>query len=128
MESSNLTDKAYIPELEDPDAAAEYAFDATSGGLGGGADIDACVATVAKIGERYDATLERVPTACRAGCSWCCHFGVELLPHEAITLFRYISTRIEPEERAVCCLVQSLCPIHGAGRLLSQCASQLCAA
>lgn len=103
-EDSSSTDQVYSAELEDPSAAAEYAFDATSEGLGSGADVDACVATVAKIGERYDATFshlkkERVPIACKAGCSWCCHIRVELLPHEAIALFRYINTQLEPGER-----------------------------
>lgn len=92
-------------ELEDPIAAGQYAFDATGETLSHGADVDACAEVAARIDQRFDVTYaylkkKDVPIACRAGCSWCCHIRVELLPHEAIALFRYLNTQIEPETRS----------------------------
>jgi len=38
--------------------------------------------------------------ACAAGCNFCCHQRVGILPHEAIALFRHLRTSMPMEEAA----------------------------
>jgi Fe-S-cluster containining protein len=47
-------------------------------------------------------TLERAgaAVACRAGCDFCCHQRVSVLPHEALALFDHLRTRSPPAEAA----------------------------
>ena len=92
-------------ELGDPELAGRFAYELVSKRLGrGSADVDACASVASQINDRYAATFDHlkwqdVPIACKAGCNWCCYLRVEILPYEAIALFRYLRTSI-PEELA----------------------------
>lgn len=81
-----------------------FAFDAVRATLGVSTDVDSCM----QLASRIDALMtqaieyfrkEGTGIACRAGCSFCCHLRVMVLPHEAIALFRYLGSRI-PREQA----------------------------
>jgi Fe-S-cluster containining protein len=67
--------------------------------LGRSTDVDVCVELVGQV----DRLLEQAAAhlqgdgaslACRAGCNFCCHLRVMVLPHEAIALFRYLQSRM----------------------------------
>jgi Fe-S-cluster containining protein len=67
--------------------------------LGRSTDVDACVDLVGQVDrllEQAAAHLQAdgVSLACRAGCNFCCHLRVMVLPHEAIALFRYLQSRM----------------------------------
>ena len=86
-------------ELENPEASAKGAFDATVSTLGRSTDVDSCLHLCEKIDRRLAenfAHLQRqgAGIACRAGCSFCCHLRVTVYAHEAIALFRHLNTRI----------------------------------
>lgn len=77
----------------------QFAAEAVRRTLGRGTDVDACV----ELTGRIDRLLEQAAThlqssgahlACRAGCNFCCHLRVNVLPHEAIALFRYLQSRM----------------------------------
>lgn len=77
----------------------EFGAQAVRATLGRATDVDACVALVHKLDQLLDqAALHLQPTggalACRAGCNFCCHLQVMVLPHEAIALFRYLNSRL----------------------------------
>jgi len=86
------------PDPDDPIAARDFAYDLASKEFShGGPDVDGCVTVASNINRRLEAAVdllkrEGMPIACKAGCSWCCHLRVELLPYEAIAIFRYIRT------------------------------------
>src|SRR5215472_12000070 len=92
-------------ELKDPAAAARFAVDSTTHALKRGTDVDSCVALAEKLDRNLDAALTHAreilgaPIACCAGCNFCCHVRVDVLPHEAIALFRYLKSQI-PEDQA----------------------------
>jgi Fe-S-cluster containining protein len=86
-------------ELTDPRAAEQFIFDATVSTLKRGTDVDSCTALVAKADRGFEATFDHLrkrgaPIACKSGCSFCCHLRVTVAPHEAIALFRYLSSQI----------------------------------
>ena len=67
--------------------------------LGRSTDVDACIALVMQINQLLDQASVRLQEtgsrlACQAGCNFCCHLRVLLLPHEAIALFRYLQSRM----------------------------------
>jgi Fe-S-cluster containining protein len=67
--------------------------------LGRSTDVDACVALVSRLNDMLAQAAQRLGQAggglaCRAGCNFCCHLRVMLLPHEAIALFRYLQSRM----------------------------------
>lgn len=45
-----------------------------------------------RISERFDADCAKhdIRLACQAGCAYCCHTRVEVLPHEALFIARYV--------------------------------------
>jgi len=46
------------------------------------------------------ASAAGAPIACVAGCTFCCHQRVNVLPHEAVAIARRVRTAFAPEERA----------------------------
>jgi Fe-S-cluster containining protein len=81
--------------------AQEFAARAVRGTLGRSTDVDACVALVGQIDQLLEQAAQHLPQggaqlACRAGCNFCCHLQVRVLPHEAIALFRYLQSRMSP--------------------------------
>src|ERR1700733_5751787 len=86
-------------ELTDPRAAAQFIREVTASTLKNGTDVDSCTALVATTDRRFEATFEHLrkegaAIACRTGCSFCCHLRVTVAPHEAIALFRHLTSRI----------------------------------
>jgi Fe-S-cluster containining protein len=80
-----------------------FAFEAVRATLGASTDVDSCM----RLAKRIDALMtqaieyfrsEGAGIACRAGCCSCCHLRVLVLPHEAIALFRYLGSRMPPEQ------------------------------
>ncbi|HNY63855.1 MAG TPA: YkgJ family cysteine cluster protein [Deltaproteobacteria bacterium] len=73
--------------------AASLELKTASGDLSRIADIETCTANSYR---RYDEIMARVSaslavkTVCRPGCSWCCHFKVEVRAHELFLIWRYI--------------------------------------
>jgi hypothetical protein len=66
--------------------------------------VDACVALAARIDDLIAQAMESFQAegsaiACGAGCNFCCHLRVMVLPHEAIALFRYLGSRM-PKDQA----------------------------
>jgi Fe-S-cluster containining protein len=67
--------------------------------LGRSTDVDACVALVGRVHRLLAQAAQHLPPggaalACRAGCNFCCHLRVMVLPHEAIALFRYLQSQM----------------------------------
>lgn len=55
-----------------------------------------------RVSERFDANCAThgIKLACTAGCAYCCHTRVEVLPHEALFIARYIRfTRSEAKQQ-----------------------------
>ena len=54
--------------------------------------------------QRHDARLSEAPDAatlaCRAGCSWCCHFTVDIRAVEALRIVDFMTSALGPEEQA----------------------------
>ena len=78
-------------------AVFQFARDAVRGTLGTSTDVDSCVALTARINQLLDQARESfqgsgASIACRAGCTFCCHLRVMVMPHEAIALFRYLGS------------------------------------
>ena len=68
-------------------------------------DADACTDVARRLAaeiERKFAELESegAAIACVAGCAFCCHQRVGLLPHEAIALFHHLRTSLPPATAA----------------------------
>jgi Fe-S-cluster containining protein len=79
----------------------QFAARAVRGTLGRGTDVDTCVALVGQIDRLLEQAAQHLPQgsaslACRAGCNFCCHLQVRVLPHEAIALFRYLQSQMAP--------------------------------
>jgi Fe-S-cluster containining protein len=77
----------------------QFAARAVRGTLGRSTDVDACVALVGQVDHLLEQAAQHLPQAgaslaCRAGCNFCCHLQVRVLPHEAIALFRYLQSRM----------------------------------
>jgi Fe-S-cluster containining protein len=53
--------------------------------------------------ERHDARLAAAPDArtlaCRAGCSWCCHFSVDVRPVEAFRILDFMRAQLGEEQQ-----------------------------
>jgi Fe-S-cluster containining protein len=53
---------------------------------------------------RHDERLANVPDAttlaCKAGCSWCCHFSVDIRPVEAFSILAFIKQHLPKQEQA----------------------------
>jgi hypothetical protein len=86
--------------------AGEFATEAVNETLGRGTDVDSCVALAKRINGLMDEAFahfgkDESGVACRAGCNFCCHLRVMVLPHEAIALFRYLGSRVPPEQARI---------------------------
>jgi hypothetical protein len=84
-----------IPPVE------QFAAQAVGGTLGQSTDVDACVALVRRVDQLLEQAAQHLQQsgaalACRAGCNFCCHLRVLVLPHEAIALFRYLQSQMPP--------------------------------
>jgi Fe-S-cluster containining protein len=67
--------------------------------LGRSTDVDVCVELVGQVDRLLEQAAAHLQAdgaslACRAGCNFCCHLRVMILPHEAIALFRYLQSRM----------------------------------
>ena len=77
----------------------QFAAQAVASTLGRRTDVDACVELVGQIDRLLDQAATHLQgggarLACQAGCNFCCHLRVNVLPHEAIALFRYLQSRM----------------------------------
>ena len=91
-------------ERDGVELAQRFGHEAVAGTLGASSDVDACVALSTRINDLIEQAMASFEAdgsgiACRAGCNFCCHLRVMVLPHEAIALFRYLGSRM-PTERA----------------------------
>ena len=82
-----------------------FALDAVGDTLGASTDVDACAAAASRINVLMDQAFEYIGKdgagiACRAGCSFCCHLRVMVYPHEAIALFRHLTSRMAEDVAA----------------------------
>jgi Fe-S-cluster containining protein len=87
------------------DSAQQFGFDAVDATLGSSTDVDSCVSLASRIDDLIEQAIESLQAdgagiACRAGCNFCCHLQVMILPHEAIALFRYLGSRIPKDQAA----------------------------
>jgi hypothetical protein len=83
--------------------ARRFASNAVRETLDVSSDVDSCAALAANIDALIDQAFEHFQKdgagiACRAGCNFCCHLRVMVYPHEAIALFRYLGSRMPPEQ------------------------------
>ncbi len=102
-EPTGSTALAGPTEPTEPTEPQQFGFDAVRATLGKSTDVDSCVELAARIDALVTQATEYfrkegAEIACRAGCSFCCHLRVMVLPHEAIALFRYLGSRIPPED------------------------------
>jgi Fe-S-cluster containining protein len=55
-------------------------------------------------GQRHDARIAAAPDvgmlACRAGCSWCCYFTVDVRAAEVFAILDFVDRSFTPEEKA----------------------------
>ena len=77
----------------------QFAAQAVRGTLGQSTDVDACVALVRRIDQLLEQAAQHLQQsgaalACRVSCNFCCHLRVNVRPHEAIALFRYLQSRM----------------------------------
>ncbi|MGC1457646.1 MAG: YkgJ family cysteine cluster protein [Steroidobacteraceae bacterium] len=77
----------------------QFAAQAVRGTLGHSTDVDACVALVSRVDRLLEEAAQHLQEAgaalaCRVGCNFCCHLRVNVRPHEAIALFRYLQSRM----------------------------------
>jgi len=53
---------------------------------------------------RHDTRLAKAADAgtlaCKAGCSWCCHFSVDVRPVEVLRILEFMEHSLAPEERS----------------------------
>ena len=78
-----------------------FAAQAVRSTLGRRTDVDACVELVGQIDRLLDEAATHLQSggarlACQAGCNFCCHLRVNVLPHEAIALFRFLQSQMPP--------------------------------
>ena len=50
--------------------------------------------------ERIAAAPDAGTLACRAGCTWCCHFSVDVRPVEVFAILDFVEQSLPPEEKA----------------------------
>lgn len=54
--------------------------------------------------QRHDARIASAPDvgtlACRAGCTWCCHFSVDVRAVEVFSILDFVERSLPPEEKA----------------------------
>jgi hypothetical protein len=89
------------PIRPDVPPVQQFAARAVRDTVGRSTDVDACVALVGQVDHLLEQAAQHLPQgsahlACRAGCNFCCHLQVRVLPHEAIALFRYLQSRMAP--------------------------------
>jgi Fe-S-cluster containining protein len=85
--------------MEDMPPVQQVAAQAVRATLGRSTDVDACVALVGRVDRLLEEAAQHLPEAgaalaCRVGCNFCCHLQVQVRPHEAIALFRYLQSRM----------------------------------
>jgi len=88
-----MDDAEPIPPMQ------QFGAQAVRDTLGRSTDVDACVALVHRLDQLLVQAAQHLQPpgaglACRAGCNFCCHLQVRVLPHEAIALFRYLQSRM----------------------------------
>jgi Fe-S-cluster containining protein len=76
-----------------------FASQAVRRTLGRSTDVDGCVALVREVNHLLAQAAQHLQDtgaglACRVGCNFCCHLQVQVLPHEAIALFRYLQSQM----------------------------------
>ncbi len=61
------------------------------------------IAAYARSQERLDARLHNAPDAstlaCKAGCSWCCHFTIDLRPVEVFRILDFVKANLDEASR-----------------------------
>ena len=61
------------------------------------------VAAYQRSRDRHDARLAAAPDAptlaCKAGCSWCCHFSVDVRPVEVFSILEFIERSLSAQEQ-----------------------------
>jgi Fe-S-cluster containining protein len=62
--------------------------------------VRACEKSQHRHDERLASAPDASTLACTAGCSWCCHFTVDVRAFEVLRLLEYIDTRLSAAERA----------------------------
>jgi Fe-S-cluster containining protein len=77
----------------------QFGSQAVRSTLGRSTDVDVCVELVGQVDRLLEQAAAHLQAdgaslACRAGCNFCCHLRVMILPHEAIALFRYLQSRM----------------------------------
>ncbi len=77
----------------------QFAAQAVRGTLGRSTDVDACATLATRVDQLLEQAARQLQQpgaelACRVGCTFCCHLRVDVLPHEAIALFRYLQSRM----------------------------------
>jgi Fe-S-cluster containining protein len=62
------------------------------------------VAAYQRSRDRHDARLAAAPDAstlaCKAGCSWCCHFSVDVRPVEVFSILEFVEQHLAPSEQS----------------------------
>lgn len=93
------------PDLPPLDAVGEAAREALIGEALAGVDAKD---TARRLIALFEAELERLsreapppkPLACKAGCAWCCHQGVDVTLAEASLIAGWLDKSVAPKERA----------------------------
>jgi Fe-S-cluster containining protein len=49
--------------------------------------------------ERLAAAPDAPTLACKAGCSWCCHFSVDVRPAEVFAILEFVAQNLSPQEQ-----------------------------
>jgi len=92
---------ASMEEAEPTLPMQQFGAQAVRDTLGASTDVDACLELVGRVDQLMAQAAQHLQQAgarlaCRAGCNFCCHLRVMILPHEAIALFRYLQSRMPP--------------------------------
>jgi Fe-S-cluster containining protein len=88
----------------DPEMCGQVTHNVVCNTLNAAKGVDACRRCVTHVNRQIEAKFDQVRAegmaiACAAGCSYCCHLRVSVLPHEAVALFSYLRSEIPRDQR-----------------------------
>ena len=86
-------------DLEFVRAIVQREYERASNEIAAQGVVPAYEASQQRHDERITAAPDASTLACRAGCSWCCHFSVDVRPVEAFRILEFMQREFDEERR-----------------------------